>query len=315
MALTAGPCGFLGGGRTKPPGPNGCASPPHGYSELPAASSPPLPEARRAAEGASQAWWSAERASPTAGLPRPPAPTGSWGGVTGLGASLCRVALEDPEGRSWVSQPFVPLPSNPLFSPPSAWAPPPCRPLLLTAGGGLLLLKAGRPSGWAWAEASPPRVPVAPLPWSPPTRRPWSRSGGRTSSSCASWTKRPWSPPRRPPSAASATWTWSRGRGCCCVSACTASAGRAHLLPGVGVGRGAPPGSPDTTSLARDCLRQLINCSEEPQVACPFRDDSYACSSHLQDREIRAVSGWPCSLGNPWSGLFLGSCGIPHLAE
>ncbi|XP_060099103.1 sharpin [Heteronotia binoei] len=42
-------------------------------------------------------------------------------------------------------------------------------------------------------------------------------------------------------------------------------------------------------SFCRDCLRQLINCSEEPQVACPFRDDSYACSSHLQDREIRAL--------------------------
>lgn len=34
----------------------------------------------------------------------------------------------------------------------------------------------------------------------------------------------------------------------------------------------------------------MISCNEEPQVACPFRDDSYACSSHLQDREIRAVS-------------------------
>lgn len=25
-------------------------------------------------------------------------------------------------------------------------------------------------------------------------------------------------------------------------------------------------------------------------MACPFRDDSYACGSHLQEREIRAVS-------------------------
>lgn len=33
-------------------------------------------------------------------------------------------------------------------------------------------------------------------------------------------------------------------------------------------------------------------------MACPFRDDSYACSSHLQDREIRAVS-----LGTPHCGL------------
>ncbi|XP_066480095.1 sharpin isoform X2 [Tiliqua scincoides] len=42
-------------------------------------------------------------------------------------------------------------------------------------------------------------------------------------------------------------------------------------------------------SFCRACLRQVINCNEEPQVACPFRDDSYACSSHLQDREIRAL--------------------------
>ncbi|XP_061463194.1 sharpin isoform X2 [Rhineura floridana] len=45
-------------------------------------------------------------------------------------------------------------------------------------------------------------------------------------------------------------------------------------------------------SFCRDCLHQLINCSEEPQVACPFRDDSYACSSQLQDREIRALVSW-----------------------
>ncbi|XP_042318190.1 sharpin isoform X2 [Sceloporus undulatus] len=42
-------------------------------------------------------------------------------------------------------------------------------------------------------------------------------------------------------------------------------------------------------SFCRDCLRQLINCTEEPQVPCPFRDDAYACNSHLQDREIKAL--------------------------
>ncbi|XP_040403458.1 sharpin [Cygnus olor] len=42
-------------------------------------------------------------------------------------------------------------------------------------------------------------------------------------------------------------------------------------------------------NFCRDCLRQVINYSEEPEVACPFRDDSYACSSHLQEREIRAL--------------------------
>ncbi|XP_035270573.1 ranBP-type and C3HC4-type zinc finger-containing protein 1-like [Anguilla anguilla] len=31
---------------------------------------------------------------------------------------------------------------------------------------------------------------------------------------------------------------------------------------------------------------------EEPEVACPYRDDSYACDCTLQEREIRAlVSG------------------------
>ncbi|XP_054254599.1 sharpin [Indicator indicator] len=42
-------------------------------------------------------------------------------------------------------------------------------------------------------------------------------------------------------------------------------------------------------NFCRECLRQVINYSEEPLVACPFRDDSYACSSHLQEREIRAL--------------------------
>ncbi|XP_068017185.1 sharpin [Melanerpes formicivorus] len=42
-------------------------------------------------------------------------------------------------------------------------------------------------------------------------------------------------------------------------------------------------------SFCRECLRQVISYSEEPLVACPFRDDSYACSSHLQEREIRAL--------------------------
>ncbi|XP_031465325.1 sharpin isoform X2 [Phasianus colchicus] len=42
-------------------------------------------------------------------------------------------------------------------------------------------------------------------------------------------------------------------------------------------------------NFCRDCLRQVINYSEEPAVSCPYRDDSYACSSHLQEREIRAL--------------------------
>lgn len=30
--------------------------------------------------------------------------------------------------------------------------------------------------------------------------------------------------------------------------------------------------------------------SEEPEVSCPYRDETYSCSCLLQEREIRAVS-------------------------
>ncbi|XP_061095023.1 ranBP-type and C3HC4-type zinc finger-containing protein 1 [Conger conger] len=39
----------------------------------------------------------------------------------------------------------------------------------------------------------------------------------------------------------------------------------------------------------RDCLRSVVLMCEEPEVACPYRDDSYACDSTLQEREIRAL--------------------------
>ncbi|XP_074842529.1 sharpin [Carettochelys insculpta] len=42
-------------------------------------------------------------------------------------------------------------------------------------------------------------------------------------------------------------------------------------------------------TFCRDCLRQVISYSQEPQVSCPFRDDDYACSSKLQEREVRAL--------------------------
>ncbi|KAG9347699.1 hypothetical protein JZ751_003712 [Albula glossodonta] len=38
----------------------------------------------------------------------------------------------------------------------------------------------------------------------------------------------------------------------------------------------------------RECLRSVILMCEEPEVACPYRDDSYACDCTLQEREIRA---------------------------
>uniref|UniRef100_A0A8C0GW98 RanBP-type and C3HC4-type zinc finger-containing protein 1 n=1 Tax=Chelonoidis abingdonii TaxID=106734 RepID=A0A8C0GW98_CHEAB len=42
-------------------------------------------------------------------------------------------------------------------------------------------------------------------------------------------------------------------------------------------------------NFCRDCLRQVISYSQEPQVSCPFRDNTYACSSKLQEREVRAL--------------------------
>ncbi|KAM3860235.1 ranBP-type and C3HC4-type zinc finger-containing protein 1 [Diretmus argenteus] len=42
----------------------------------------------------------------------------------------------------------------------------------------------------------------------------------------------------------------------------------------------------------RECLRSVIMLCEEPEVACPYRDDTYACACTLQEREIKAlVSG------------------------
>ncbi|XP_066572211.1 ranBP-type and C3HC4-type zinc finger-containing protein 1 isoform X2 [Amia ocellicauda] len=39
----------------------------------------------------------------------------------------------------------------------------------------------------------------------------------------------------------------------------------------------------------RECLRSVIHVCEDPEVACPYRDDTYACNSTLQEREIRAL--------------------------
>ncbi|XP_049912679.1 ranBP-type and C3HC4-type zinc finger-containing protein 1 [Epinephelus moara] len=39
----------------------------------------------------------------------------------------------------------------------------------------------------------------------------------------------------------------------------------------------------------RECLCSVIMLSEEPEVACPYRDDTYSCSCSLQEREIRAL--------------------------
>ncbi|XP_054622325.1 ranBP-type and C3HC4-type zinc finger-containing protein 1 isoform X2 [Dunckerocampus dactyliophorus] len=39
----------------------------------------------------------------------------------------------------------------------------------------------------------------------------------------------------------------------------------------------------------KECLRSVIMLSEEPEVSCPYRDDTYACTCSLQEREIRAL--------------------------
>ncbi|XP_057680874.1 ranBP-type and C3HC4-type zinc finger-containing protein 1 isoform X1 [Corythoichthys intestinalis] len=39
----------------------------------------------------------------------------------------------------------------------------------------------------------------------------------------------------------------------------------------------------------KDCLRSVIMMSEEPEVACPYRDDTYACTCTLLEREIKAL--------------------------
>ncbi|KAK1173892.1 ranBP-type and C3HC4-type zinc finger-containing protein 1-like isoform X1 [Acipenser oxyrinchus oxyrinchus] len=39
----------------------------------------------------------------------------------------------------------------------------------------------------------------------------------------------------------------------------------------------------------RDCLRSVINLSDDPEVSCPYRDEAYACHSKIQEREIRAL--------------------------
>ncbi|XP_061522380.1 ranBP-type and C3HC4-type zinc finger-containing protein 1 [Phycodurus eques] len=39
----------------------------------------------------------------------------------------------------------------------------------------------------------------------------------------------------------------------------------------------------------KECLRSVIMLSEEPEVSCPYRDDTYACACSLQEREIKAL--------------------------
>ncbi|KAM3593735.1 uncharacterized protein V6R79_020437 [Siganus canaliculatus] len=39
----------------------------------------------------------------------------------------------------------------------------------------------------------------------------------------------------------------------------------------------------------KECLRSVITLSEDPEVSCPYRDDTYSCACSLLEREIRAL--------------------------
>ncbi|KAK2722940.1 uncharacterized protein LOC136034975 [Artemia franciscana] len=39
----------------------------------------------------------------------------------------------------------------------------------------------------------------------------------------------------------------------------------------------------------RECLVQMVKQTAEPQVPCPYRDNTFACPSYLQDREVRGI--------------------------
>lgn len=95
-------------------------------------------------------------------------------------------------------------------------------------------------------------------------------------------------------SAGSATWICSLETGSCWGSASTASASKTRMrcvwmlnailwFKLISVCLCLP-------FLGRECLRSVIMLSEEPEVSCPYRDDTYSCSCLLQEREIRAVS-------------------------
>ena len=173
---------------------------------------------------------------------------------------------------------------------------------------------------WKWFSFNPPKNTT-------PCSRQGKRSAGRTLPGWWWWTDKTCCLTRSLWTVGSATWTCSPRRGSCWGSVSTASAGK---IQEVEVGekekrfwersrcvaqRGASPlllmgwglsvfsawlnildVSRDSDAsclcvyLLRECLRSVIMLSEEPEVACPYRDDTYSCTCSLQEREIRAVS-------------------------
>uniref|UniRef100_A0A8D2P976 RING-type domain-containing protein n=1 Tax=Zosterops lateralis melanops TaxID=1220523 RepID=A0A8D2P976_ZOSLA len=145
--------------------------------------------------------------------------------------------------------------------------------------------------------------------------RPWRRSVSRISSSCCGRSRRSWCPTRSRWNAGSACRACPRAGACFCGTVCTASAdgpgdtpgdtpGTAETALGTPLGTHLGPlGTPRFVTAPphlcpvpffllvtlSECLRQVIEHSEEPAVPCPYRDVTYACDSHLQEREIRAL--------------------------
>lgn len=73
---------------------------------------------------------------------------------------------------------------------------------------------------------------------------------------------------------------WGRQRVCCCSR---------HIVTFIVLYCHAVVKRTLCVSVGRECLRSVILMSEDPQVACPYRDEAYACDCILQEREIRAV--------------------------
>lgn len=128
--------------------------------------------------------------------------------------------------------------------------------------------------------------------------RPEKQSAGKTLHVWCRWTDRILFLTQREWSAGSATWSSSLVKESCSESVSTASASKeesecaavAHsAVTFIVLYCHAVFKKTLCFSMGRECLRSVILMSEDPQVACPYRDEAYACDCILQEREIRAV--------------------------
>ncbi len=130
--------------------------------------------------------------------------------------------------------------------------------------------------------------------------RPEKQNAERTMHVWCRLTDRIWFLTQREWSARSAMWSLSLARESCSESVSTASASEedrecpavaytVHTLTFIVLYCHAVVKRTLCVSVGRECLRSVILMSEDPQVACPYRDEAYACDCILQEREIRAV--------------------------